>query len=84
MEIVYSDVVFVIPAARSRRPGAPDLENRPKPRRIYANKKLLGRCDYFHAMFSGGFREVEDDISDQVSTGGSWQCAHDSPITWWG
>ncbi|WRT65011.1 uncharacterized protein IL334_001952 [Kwoniella shivajii] len=47
---LYSDVEFVIPARRGSGSA---------PRRIYANKKLLNRCDYFEAMFNGGFKEVE-------------------------
>ncbi|WWC87241.1 uncharacterized protein L201_002129 [Kwoniella dendrophila CBS 6074] len=60
---LYSDVEFVIPAKRGTGSA---------PRRIYANKKLLKRCDYFQAMFHGGFKEVEgvsddDESEDDVS-----------------
>lgn len=61
---VYSDIEFSIPAARSRKIGAPEHDHRAPPRRIYANKKILSRCDYFEAMFEGGFKEVEDVIDD--------------------
>ena len=54
--IVYSDVEFIIPARR----GADG------PRKIYAIKKLLIRCEYFEAMFNGGFKEVEG-IMEEVS-----------------
>ena len=37
-----------------------------EPKRIYASKKLLVRCEYFEAMFNGGFREVEG-IMEYVS-----------------
>ncbi|WVF70048.1 hypothetical protein IAT40_004835 [Kwoniella sp. CBS 6097] len=47
---LYSDVEFIIPS----KSGSGS-----KPRRIYANKKLLNRCEYFEAMFTGGFKEVE-------------------------
>ncbi|EIW80916.1 hypothetical protein CONPUDRAFT_55867 [Coniophora puteana RWD-64-598 SS2] len=46
---LYSDVEFVLP-----RRGKP-------PRRIYANKKILQRAEYFHAMFSSGFAEASTD-----------------------
>jgi len=66
---VYSDVEFVVvPSSHKAR----QLEGeRPIPRRLYANKKLLNRCEYFDALFHGGFREVEgtideDDIDDDV------------------
>nr|XP_019047445.1 hypothetical protein I302_04058 [Kwoniella bestiolae CBS 10118]OCF26375.1 hypothetical protein I302_04058 [Kwoniella bestiolae CBS 10118] len=47
---LYSDVEFVIPSRRG---------SRATPRSIFASKKLLRRCDYFNAMFHGGFKEVE-------------------------
>ncbi|OCF37555.1 hypothetical protein I317_06267 [Kwoniella heveanensis CBS 569] len=57
---LYSDVEFVIPSKGGT--GS-------KPRSIYANKKLLNRCEYFEAMFNGGFKEVEgvyeEDDSDE-------------------
>lgn len=59
---MYSDIEFVIPAPSLRARGIPG--DRPSPRRIYANKKLLNRCDYFDAMFHGGFGEVEGTLSD--------------------
>ena len=62
--VVYSDVEFIIPAPRSRRNGLEDSRERQPPRRVYANKKLLCRCGYFEAMFTGGFREVEGVIED--------------------
>lgn len=46
---LYSDVEFVLP-----RRGKPS-------RRIYANKKILQRAEYFHAMFSSGFAEASTD-----------------------
>jgi hypothetical protein len=66
---VYSDVEFIIPVASTRRHGLPQMGSE-KPggsRRIYANKKLLERCEYFRAMFRGGFREVEGDVEDVSS-----------------
>jgi hypothetical protein len=59
---VYSDIEFVIPAPRSRKDGSSG--ERAPPRKIYANKKLLCRCEYFEAMFNGGFREVEGVFED--------------------
>ncbi|WVQ97835.1 hypothetical protein IAU59_004950 [Kwoniella sp. CBS 9459] len=57
---LYSDVEFIIPSKRGS--GS-------RPRTIYANKKLLNRCEYFEAMFNGGFKEVEgvyeEDESDE-------------------
>jgi len=41
-----------------------DSDRSSVPRRIYANKKLLNRCDYFEAMFNGGFKEVEGVIEE--------------------
>ncbi|WWD00312.1 hypothetical protein V866_007223 [Kwoniella sp. B9012] len=60
---LYSDVEFVIPP----RKGSGSA-----PRSILASKKLLRRCDYFHAMFHGGFKEVEGiyeeyDSDDDIS-----------------
>lgn len=60
--VVYSDVEFVIPAPRIDSGGYD--EPRPPPRRIYANKKLLNRCQYFDAMFHGGFGESEGALAD--------------------
>lgn len=61
---VYSDIEFIIPARTTRRsPQHGDQEKR-SARKIYATKKLLTRCEYFHAMFTGGFREVEGTIED--------------------
>lgn len=59
---VYSDIEFVIPS----RPSPSGLERAP-PRRIYANKKLLNRCEYFDAMFHGGFGEGGDGMELTVS-----------------
>lgn len=49
--VVYSDVEFVFPK-RASNPGRGT-------RRIFANKKLLLRYDYFEAMFEGGFSEEQ-------------------------
>lgn len=59
---MYSDIEFVIPS----RPSPSGLERAP-PRRIYANKKLLNRCEYFDAMFHGGFGEGGDGMELNVS-----------------
>lgn len=61
---LYSDIEFIIPAPSLAARGL--AGERPPPRRIYANKKLLSRCEYFEAMFHGGFGEVEG-MSDIVS-----------------
>ncbi|WVR04439.1 hypothetical protein IAU60_001442 [Kwoniella sp. DSM 27419] len=57
---LYSDIEFIIPS--KRRSGTSH-------RQIYANKKLLNRCEYFEAMFYGGFKEIdgvyEDDEFDE-------------------
>lgn len=45
---LYSDVEFVIPSRK--RLG--------KPKRIYANKKILSRAEYFDTMFQSGFSET--------------------------
>lgn len=70
-EAVYSDIEFVIPAQTYRRNGlSVDTGRKTKPKRIYANKKLLVRCDYFQAMFGSGFREehgVVDEVSDDAA-----------------
>nr|XP_031861911.1 uncharacterized protein CI109_002741 [Kwoniella shandongensis]KAA5528983.1 hypothetical protein CI109_002741 [Kwoniella shandongensis] len=55
---LYSDVEFMIPSKRGSGSA---------PRRIYANKKLLNRCEYFDAMFHGGFMEVEGVLEDEDS-----------------
>lgn len=62
--VVYSDVEFVIPARTTRRSNPNGDQEKGSPRKIYATKKLLTRCEYFHAMFNGGFREVEGAIED--------------------
>jgi hypothetical protein len=59
---VYSDVEFVFPRKRSNSRddgGAGREDGGQGQKRIFANKKLLLRHDYFQAMFEGGFREVE-------------------------
>ena len=65
---VYSDVEFIIIPARNprkhERDAMSDPDRTPSFKRIYANKKLLTRCDYFEAMFTGGFKEVEGIIED--------------------
>ncbi|KAJ8593818.1 hypothetical protein M405DRAFT_785433 [Rhizopogon salebrosus TDB-379] len=48
---LYSDVEFVLPC-RGRQRGF---------RRIYANRKILQRADYFQTMFSSGFSEASSD-----------------------
>ncbi|WVQ84040.1 hypothetical protein IAT38_006185 [Cryptococcus sp. DSM 104549] len=58
---LYSDVEFIFPARRNA-----EGELLPQ-RNIYANKKLLNRCEYFEAMFNGGFKEVEGVIEDDDS-----------------
>lgn len=58
---MYSDVEFIIPP----RLGSSDTDTTPG-RRIYANKKLLSRCEYFEAMFDGGFGEDEGLIEHWV------------------
>ncbi|KAK8846758.1 hypothetical protein IAR55_005846 [Kwoniella newhampshirensis] len=55
---LYSDVEFIIPSKKGSGSA---------PRRIYGNKKLLNRCEYFDAMFHGGFREVEGVIEEEDS-----------------
>lgn len=55
--VAYSDVEFVFP----RRSQEQD------PRKIYANKRLLLRYDYFEAMFEGGFGEGEGELQGLVS-----------------
>ncbi|WVW78723.1 hypothetical protein I302_100683 [Kwoniella bestiolae CBS 10118] len=55
---LYSDVEFVIPSRRG---------SRATPRSIFASKKLLRRCDYFNAMFHGGFKEVEGTYEEYES-----------------
>ena len=60
---VYSDIEFIIPPCASNKRGMviePEVTTEPK--RIYASKKLLVRCEYFEAMFNGGFSEVEGPI----------------------
>ncbi|OAX42125.1 hypothetical protein K503DRAFT_683973 [Rhizopogon vinicolor AM-OR11-026] len=52
---LYSDVEFVLPC-RGRSKGF---------RRIYANRKILQRADYFQTMFSSGFSEASSDQSHQ-------------------
>ncbi|CAK9783435.1 hypothetical protein CC85DRAFT_282171 [Cutaneotrichosporon oleaginosum] len=58
---LYSDVEFIIPAPKGT---APDGKRAP-PRKIYASKKMLARCDYFEAMFHGGFGEADGSLSDE-------------------
>jgi hypothetical protein len=66
---VYSDVEFVFPR-RGRDPK--------NSRKIWANRKLIERTDYFKAMFGSGFAETSDstaavradtqsDVDDTVS-----------------
>lgn len=62
--LVYCDVEFIFPARSSRRSEPGSRGGSSSPRRIYAAKKLLTRCEYFHAMFTGGFREVEGVIEE--------------------
>ncbi|GMK56447.1 hypothetical protein CspeluHIS016_0302870 [Cutaneotrichosporon spelunceum] len=57
---LYSDIEFVIPAPKGTAPGG----KRAAPRKIYAIKKLLNRCEYFDAMFHGGFGENDSNLSD--------------------
>ncbi|KAH7920470.1 hypothetical protein BV22DRAFT_1039810 [Leucogyrophana mollusca] len=52
---LYSDVEFVLPR-RGRAKGH---------RRIWANRKILQRADYFQSMFGSGFAEAS---SDQLSS----------------
>ncbi|KAH7914269.1 hypothetical protein BJ138DRAFT_1144217 [Hygrophoropsis aurantiaca] len=52
---LYSDVEFVLPR-RGRTKGH---------RRIWANRKILQRADYFQSMFGSGFAEAS---SDQLSS----------------
>ncbi|KAG8849080.1 hypothetical protein FRB91_010269 [Serendipita sp. 411] len=47
----YSDIEFVFP--NKTTPG----KTKGEPKKIWANKKLLTRADYFHAMFNSGFSE---------------------------
>jgi hypothetical protein len=54
----------VIPPKRTRKSNPNGDQERGAPRKIYAAKKLLTRCEYFHAMFNGGFREVEGVIEE--------------------
>jgi len=61
---VYSDIEFVIPPKRTRKSNPNGDHEKAAPRKIYAAKKLLTRCEYFHAMFNGGFREVEGVIEE--------------------
>lgn len=63
---MYSDIEFIFPRKRSKDEGAARDDDRPAQRKIYANKKLLLRHEYFQAMFEGGFREVEG-VMDLVS-----------------
>jgi hypothetical protein len=73
---VYSDVEFVIPPKRTRKSNPNGDQERGAPRKIYAAKKLLTRCEYFHAMFNGGFREVEgviEEVSRQSPLGANKQ-----------
>lgn len=48
---LYSDVEFVLPKKRRSR----------ETRRIYANRKILERADYFQSMFGSGFAEASAD-----------------------
>jgi hypothetical protein len=60
----------VIPPKRTRKSNPNGDQERAAPRKIYAAKKLLTRCEYFHAMFNGGFREVEgviEEVSQQFT-----------------
>lgn len=54
----------MIPPKRTRKSNPNGDQERGTPRKIYAAKKLLTRCEYFHAMFNGGFREVEGVIEE--------------------
>ncbi|KAI6129990.1 hypothetical protein EDD17DRAFT_1176409 [Pisolithus thermaeus] len=60
-EPLYSDVEFILPRrGRSK-----------ESRRIYANKKILERADYFRSMFRSGFAEAsaDDDLrNSQIDT----------------
>lgn len=58
---LYSDVEFILP----RRGKSKEA------RRIYANKKILERADYFQSMFRSGFAEAsaDDDLpKSQIDT----------------
>lgn len=63
---MYSDIEFIFPASSSRPRGVSGDGERSAPRKIYANKRLLARCDYFAFMFGGSFKEA-DGIIDYVS-----------------
>ena len=61
----------MIPPKRTRKSKLNGDQERGATRKIYAAKKLLTRCEYFHAMFNGGFREVEgviEEVSHQTRT----------------
>ncbi|BEI90280.1 uncharacterized protein CcaverHIS019_0303500 [Cutaneotrichosporon cavernicola] len=62
---LYSDIEFVIPAPKGTAAGG----KRASPRKIYANKKLLNRCDYFDAMFHGGFGESDSSFAEEDEDG---------------
>ncbi|ORY26879.1 hypothetical protein BCR39DRAFT_539919 [Naematelia encephala] len=64
---LYSDVEFIISPPGGRRRGGSSDADPSQPKRIYAAKKLLVRCEYFESMFNGGFREVEGVIEDDDS-----------------
>lgn len=55
----------MIPAPKGTAAGG----KRAPPRKIYAIKKLLNRCDYFDAMFHGGFGEGDGNLSDEGEDG---------------
>lgn len=57
---LYSDVEFILPRRGKSREA----------RRIYANKKILERADYFQSMFRSGFAEASaDDLpKSQIDT----------------
>ncbi|RXK42252.1 hypothetical protein M231_00611 [Tremella mesenterica] len=58
---LYSDVEFIIPPARSRKFETTGGT----PRRIYANKRILSRVDYFEALCEGGYKEAEGIVEEQ-------------------
>ncbi|KAI6042698.1 hypothetical protein EDC04DRAFT_2966012 [Pisolithus marmoratus] len=60
-EPLYSDVEFILPK-RWRSKEA---------RRIYANRKILERADYFQSMFRSGFAEASADDDLQQSQMGT-------------
>lgn len=58
---LYSDVEFILPRRGKTKEA----------RRIYANKKILERADYFQSMFRSGFAEAsaDDDLpKSQIDT----------------